>query len=151
MPPAHQSNAVLLGQLIEGVAGLRRDITDMRTDIDMVENRAQEGRRAVHSKIDGLTDRVAKVEGLIEVAGQITAQTRERIDEVNDAVGGRMDNFDATLATEVTPTVDEFKRMKMLGWSVVAVVGFGGTAFGATMIWWGEQLVGAIRGILRIH
>ena len=134
-----QTTEYLLGQLIEGVAGLRRDITDLRDDFDTEKDHAHDSRKDVHRKIDELTGRVGDVETTVQVAGQVTAQTRDRIDAM-----------DLTLNKDVKPTVDEFKRMKMIGWSVVGIVGLGGTAFGASMIWWGEQTVAAIRGWLRI-
>lgn len=133
------STAYLLGQLIEGVAGLRRDITDMRGDFDTEKDHAHESRKDVHRKIDDLAGRVGAVEGTIQVAGHVTAQTRDKVAAM-----------EATLTDDVKPTVDEFKRMKLLGWGFLSVVGLGGTAFGAAMIWWGEQTVHAIRGLLRI-
>lgn len=150
MSPPPQSTAYLLGQLIEGVAGLRRDITELRADIDQEKEHAHESRRDVHRKIDDLTGRVGQVEGKIEIAGQVTAQTRDRIDSVSDGLTERLDEFDATMADDIVPTVEEFKRMKMIGWSIVGVVGVGGTAFGASLIWWGEQMISAIRSILRV-
>jgi hypothetical protein len=33
---------------------------------------------------------------------------------------------------------------------VVSIVGIGGTAFGASLIWWGEQVISGIRHFLRI-
>lgn len=149
-PPTQQSTAYLLGQLLEAVAGLRRDITEMRDDFAQEKDHAHESRTDVHRKIDDLTDRVGKVEGKIEIAGQVTAQTRDRIDDVSEGVTERLDAFDTTLTTDIKPTVEEFKRMKMIGWSIVGVVGVGGTAFGASLIWWGEQVANAIRSLLRI-
>jgi predicted nucleic acid-binding Zn-ribbon protein len=140
MPPAQpQSTAYLLGQLIESVAGLRRDITDLRSEFNDEKDHAHESRKDMHRKVDDLTDRVGKAETTIQVAGQVTAQTRDKVDAM-----------DATLTSDVKPTVDEFKRMKLIGWSVVGIVGLGGTAFGASLIWWGEQVVTALRGFLRI-
>ncbi|KRA44714.1 DUF1515 family protein [Devosia sp. Root635] len=150
MSPPPQSTAYLLGQLIEGVAGLRRDITELREDFDEEKGHDRDARRDMHRKIDELTDRVGKVEGKIEIAGQVTAQTRDRIDDVSADVTERLDGFDKTLTVDVTPTVEEFKRMKMIGMSVVGVVALGGTAFGASLIWWGEQVVATIRSLLRI-
>jgi len=37
-----------------------------------------------------------------------------------------------------------------IGLSAVGVIALGGTAFGASLIWWGEQMIHAIRGFLRI-
>jgi hypothetical protein len=126
-----ESTDMLLGKLIESVAGLRRDITDLRGDFDLEKDHAHESRKDVHRKIDDLADRVSKAEATIQIAGQVTAQTRERIDAVE-------------------PTVDDFKRMRSIGIGIVGIVAIGGTAFGASLIWWGEQTVTAIRGFLRI-
>lgn len=134
-----QSTEYLLGQLIEGVAGLRRDITDLRGDFDDEKGHAHESRKDVHRKIDGLADRVGQIESTIQVSGHVTAQTRDKVDAM-----------ESTLTDDVKPTVDEFKRMKLIGWSVVSIVGLGGTAFGASLIWWGEQMITAMRGFLRI-
>ena len=134
-----ENTAYLLGQLIEGVAGLRRDITDMRDDFDTEKGHAHESRKDVHRKIDDLAGRVGSVEGSVQIAGQVTAQARDKIEW-----------FEAKLTTDVIPTIDEFKRMKLIGWSVVSIVGIGGTAFGASLIWWGEQVVSTIRHFLRI-
>ncbi len=134
-----ESTAYLLGQLIESVAGLRRDITDMRDDFDTEKGHAHESRKDVHRKIDELAGRVGAVESKIEIAGHVAAQTRDVIDAM-----------EATLTDDMKPTVDEFKRMKLIGWSVVSIVGIGGTALGASLIWWGEQVIGAIRHFLRI-
>ena len=133
------STEYLLGQIIESVAGLRRDISGLRDDFDVEKNHAHDSRKDVHRKIDDLTDRVGKVETTVQVAGKVAAQTRDHID-----------SMESTLNDDVKPTVDEFKRMKLIGWSVVGIVGLGGTAFGASMIWWGEQTVSAIRHFLRI-
>ena len=135
-----ESTAYLLGQLIEGVAGLRRDITDLRDDFDTEKDHAHESRKDVHRKIDDLSGRVSQVEGTIQVSGHVTAQTRDKVTAM-----------EATLTEDVKPTVDEFKRMKLIGWSVVSIVGIGGTAFGASLIWWGEQVISTIRAFLRIN
>jgi hypothetical protein len=160
LPPIHpsdlpratmaESTAYLLGQLIEGVAGLRRDITDLRGDFDTEKDHAHESRKDVHRKIDDLGNRVGSVEGTIQLAGQVTAQTRDRIDAVNNEVSERIGGLEASLAKDIKPTVEEFKRMKLIGWSIVGVVGIGGTAFGASLIWWGEQVSQALRSLLRI-
>ena len=145
-----ESTAYLLGQLIEGVAGLRRDITDLRDDFDTEKDHAHDSRRDVHRKIDDLTGRVSNVENKIEIAGQVTAQTRNRIDEVNADITERIEGLEITITQDVKPTVDDFKRMRAIGIGVVGIVALGGTAFGASLIWWGEQTISTIRAFLRI-
>lgn len=121
-----------LGRIEEGQEQLRDDF-DKETD------RSRENRKDLHGKVDSLSDRIGHVETTIQVAGQVTAQARDKIDALETKIN-----------TDVQPTVDEFKRMKMIGWSAVGLVGLGGTAFGASLIWWGEQTISAIRHFLRI-
>ena len=46
--------------------------------------------------------------------------------------------------------VDDMKRMKMLGGTIVGLIAIGGTAFGASLIWWGEQVAGLFRYLLKL-
>ena len=46
--------------------------------------------------------------------------------------------------------MDDRKRTKTVGLSIVGLIGIGGTAFGAALIWWGEHTVSFIRWMLRI-
>lgn len=129
----------LLGKLVEGVDGLRRDITDMRQEFDVEQQNAHESRKDVHRKIDELTHRVAQTESAAQITGQVIAQTRDKI-------GG----LEVTLAQDIKPTVDEFKRIKLMGHGVIWAVGVAGAGLGLSAAWWGEQVIGWLRHLLRI-
>jgi len=135
-----QTTEYLLGQLIESVAGLRRDITELRGDFDEEKGHAHESRKDVHRKIDDLTDRVGKAETTIQIAGQVTAQTRNLIDVL-----------DSTVTKDVKPTVEEFKKIKTMGHGVIVATGVAGGALGLTAAWWGEQFLNLARHLLRIQ
>jgi hypothetical protein len=122
----------LLGQLIESVAGLRRDITDLRGDFDQEKDHAHESRRDVHQKIDALTGRVAAVEGTVQIAMQVTAQTRDKV-------------------AAIEPTVEEFKRIKLMGHGVIWAVGIAGGALGLTASSWVAPAVKWIKTALGIQ
>lgn len=130
----------ILHQILEKLGSIAAGQDQLRKDFDRERDQSRDSRHDLHDKVDVFGERLIHLEATVQIAGQVAAQTREQI------LG-----FEKTLTEDVTPTVDEFKRMKLIGWSVVGVVGLGGTAFGASLIWWGEQVGNAIRSLLRIH
>jgi len=99
--------------------------------------------RDVSGKLDGAVERIGKLETAVAVDVAVSAQTRDKIDE-------RIAAIERTLANDIRPPVEDFRRMRAIGISIVGVVALGGTAFGASLIWWGEWLSTTIRAWLRI-
>jgi hypothetical protein len=133
------SDDAILHRILEKLGSIEAGQNQLRSDFDRERDRSRESRGDLHEKVDAVGDRLSHLETTVQVAGQVTAQARERIAAMEE-----------TLTDDVKPTVDEFKRMKLIGWSVVSIVGLGGTAFGASLIWWGEQMISALRSLLRI-
>ena len=114
-----------LGRLEEGVRQLRNDF-----DAEKVHTRESRGR--THEKLDHL-------EATIVIAGQVSAQTRDRMEIVEKA-----------LKDDVQPTVAEFKRMKLVGTGVMVTVALAAGALGVSLATIGEQVITALRSWLRI-
>lgn len=145
-----ESDATILHQILLKLGSIEAGQLQLRADFDDEKDYSRESRRAVHEKLDGVGDRLGHVENTIQLAGQVTAQTRERIDMVKDEVTKKIDTIGKRLDEEISPPVEEFKRFRNLGLTAVGIVALGGTAFGAGLIWWGESTINAIRHILRI-
>lgn len=108
----------------------------MRSDVREDLAAERQSRKDIHERLGRLENTVA-----VDVA--VSAQSRDKTDE-------RLAGIEKTLAEDVKPPVEEFKRMKMVGMSVIGLAGLGGTALGASLLWWSEQVGGAIRHFLRI-
>lgn len=88
-----------------------------------------DSRSRLHERVDEMSERLGKIEGDIGIAAQVDAQVRERLDA-----------FDAKLTSDVMPTVNEVKRWKITGVTVLAMVGMAGAAIGS-FIWWAWDVI----------
>lgn len=107
-----------LGRL-EGQVGLVLKMLEASSD----------SRARLHERVDEVSDRLGKIEGDIGISAQIDAQVRERLDA-----------FDTKLSAEVMPTVNEVKRWKITGVTVLAMVGMAGAAVGS-FLWWAWDVI----------
>lgn len=122
---------------------MTNDLSTVLAAIEALRSDVREDLAAERISRSQVCERLGKVEHAVAVDAAVTAQHRDKIDE-------RLAEIERTLSEDVKPPVEEFKRMKMVGLSVVGVVGIGGTAFGASLIWWGEQTIQFFRWLLRI-
>jgi hypothetical protein len=71
-----------------------------------------------------LYERVGAIETDVKISAGIDAQVRERLD-----------GFDAKLSSEVMPTINEVRRWKITGMTVLSMVGIAGASIGAFIYW----------------
>src|SRR5690606_37655116 len=76
-----------------------------------------------------LYERVGKIETDIGISAKVDAQVRDRLDA-----------FDAKLTNEVMPTINQVKRWKITGVTVLAMVGMAGAAIGS-FLWWAWDVI----------
>ncbi|MDX8492926.1 DUF1515 family protein [Mesorhizobium sp. VK22B] len=117
-----------LGELKGGVEQLRRDFQEEKRS-------AQESRAGVHRRLDEQAEEIAKVRTDVAVDGEITAQVRNEVKSLKEAVN---------------PSLEDWKRMKALGIGIAGLLALGGLSFGAFLMWAGDAAVTAVRHWLRI-
>ena len=115
-------------EIMRSLGRLEEGVRQLRADFDAEKEHTRESRGKTHGKLDHL-------EETIVISGQVAAQTRDRIDVVEKKI-----------ETDIKPTVDEFRRMKLVGFGVLTAVAVAATALGLSLATIGEQ----IRAWLRI-
>lgn len=120
------------GQILEKLGRVQEGVERLREDLRTEQEHAHESRSAVHGRLDDVGVRLGQVESAIAVDGQISAQVRAEVAALRE-------NFNKS-----KETIDEFRRMKAVGVGIVGLVGLGGTAFGASLFWWGDAVKAAI-------
>lgn len=128
--------------LLKMMEQVRDDMRHMQDGMQARDELSRQSRARLYERIDEVANDVGTIKGDIRILGEVDGQVR-----------GELQSLQATVAAnqaEVGPSVEEFKRMKMVGLSIVGLIGIGGTAFGASLIWWGESTVSFIRWMLRI-
>lgn len=106
----------------------------MTTNADIIELL-----RDVSSKLDGVVDRVARLETAVAVDVAVTGRTLDRIAGI-----------ETTLADDIKPQTDDFKRFKLVGVGLVGILALGGFTVFGTIMWAGELATNAVRHWLRI-
>lgn len=82
-----------------------------------------------------LYERVGAIETDVKISAGIDAQVRERLD-----------GFDAKLSTDVMPTINEVRRWKITGMTMLSMVGIAGASIGAFIYWAWDVIVSKWNG-----
>ncbi|CDZ67621.1 Hypothetical protein NGAL_HAMBI2605_59020 [Neorhizobium galegae bv. orientalis] len=132
------SNADILRELStvsEAVRQLREDFRDER-------DAARENRARIHSRLDQQIRDLGLVEDKVIIVGQTVGQQRDFIDRLERKVAANHE--------EVKPSIEEWKRVKTLGWGfsgLLVALGFTGASI---LYWAGDAAVTFARKWLRI-
>jgi len=99
--------------------------------------------RDVLRRQDDLVGEVADLKTAVHVDVAVSAQHRDKSE-------ARFDAIERTLSEEIKPQTDDFKRMKMLGVGILAIVAMGGMTVGGVLVYAGDVAVNWMRHWLRI-
>jgi len=121
---------------------LLKMMQQLRDDFQEEREASRQSRARLHERMDEVANDVGTIKGDIRILGEVDGQVRGELQALKETVEANQ--------AAVGPSVEDFKRMKMVGLSIVGLIGIGGTAFGASLIWWGESTVNFIRWVLRI-
>lgn len=143
MPPPRASNDDIMRVLwqLEAKLDAVTDRMDRGDDLSKEERRAaHESRAVIHKRLDEQVDKINSVQTKIEIHGQIEAQLRDNIKGLK-----------ATVEADISPTVDEWKRMKTLGVGISGLIALAGLTVGGIVAYIGDGAVAAIRHWLKIN
>lgn len=124
-----------LGRVQEGVDRLREDFQNEK-------NMAHESRAVIHRRLDEQAAEIGSLKTNVAVAGMVEAQVRDEI----KALGVRVDTNHAA----ITPSVEEWKRIRNIGIGITGLIAIGGLSVGAVLTWASETAVTTIRHWLKI-
>tara|TARA_R110002020_G_scaffold471284_1_gene698202 strand:- start:3598 stop:3999 length:402 start_codon:yes stop_codon:yes gene_type:complete len=132
----------MLGELKRGVEHLSAQQEQLHRQHEEERRSAGENRARIHARLDQHIINVGEIEGKVITIGQAFEVQRALIEGVSEKVDRNH--------SEVRPALDEWKRIKTLGWGVSAILlSLGAT--GATILWWaGDTAVAIMRRWLRI-
>lgn len=120
--------AMLLGEIKAGVERLREDFSDEKV-------LSKENRTIIHKRLDEQAEKVTKIE-----AGFETMQ--RDIEEVKSALSVHQ--------AEITPTIAEWKRLKIMGMTISGMIALAGLSLGTLIATASDLVVAWIRHWLKI-
>ncbi len=131
-PSASDGDGDVLHKILYSLGQLQTGVENLRSDFKDEKQSAALSRASVHARLD------EQVRDLSEIKLDFTALKGD----VEDVV--RWQKSDGK------PTVEEWKRMKLLGTGVVGLVAISGLSLGATLAWFSDWAIGTVRHWLRI-
>ncbi|MDP9809340.1 putative nucleic acid-binding Zn-ribbon protein [Rhizobium tibeticum] len=132
-----------LGRVEEAIAGIRESISHLREDFGDEKDHAHESRAVIHRRLDEQTSKIGKLETTVAISGQVDAQLRDQIADLRDQVESNQD--------AVLPALEEWKRMKALGYGISGLIALAGLTIGGIVAWASDGAVAALRHWLRIN
>ncbi len=116
-----------------------RMIEQLRADMAEDREASRASRARTHERIDEVVHRLGRIDTTIALAGEVDAQVRTEITGLKTSIDG------------MSPTVDEWRRIKRIGMWTAGIVLGGGISIGAVVAAIGDQAATALRHWLRIN
>ncbi len=125
----------VLGRIEEKVEQLEKAFQAEKSDAHL-------SRSTIHRRLDDQVVQVSLLDKTVAIHAQIDAQLRDEIAGLSSTVA---DNHKA-----VTPALDEWKRLKTLGYGVSVLLVATGASIAGLVYWAGEAAVTSVRHWLKI-
>ncbi|MGR8923878.1 DUF1515 domain-containing protein [Rhizobium leguminosarum] len=127
---------LMLGRVEEGVKRIREDFQEEKQS-------AHESRAVIHRRLDEQRQQIHLLDKVVEISSGVDATLREEIKSIKETV---QKNHEA-----VAPTLEEWKKMKNLGYSISGLIGFAGLTIGGMIAYASDGAVAALRHWLKIN
>jgi hypothetical protein len=97
----------------------------------------------IHRRLDEQAKQISHLDTTVAISGGVDAQIREEIKALKETVEK---NHSA-----VTPALEEWRRMKTLGYGISGLIAFAGLTIGGMIAYASDGAVAALRHWLRIN
>ena len=121
---------------------LQTSVERLRDDFSEEKGLAHESRTAIHRRLDEQAVQVAIVDKTVALEALVHAQMRDQFETLAETV---KENHDA-----VAPTIEDMRRLKMVGWGISGLIALGGISVGGLVALAGESVVNTLRHWLKI-
>ncbi|TBY84543.1 DUF1515 domain-containing protein [Rhizobium leguminosarum bv. viciae] len=132
-----------LGRVEGRLTGIEENVALLREDVGDEKSNAHESRSVIHRRLDEQAKQISHLDTTVAISGGVDAQIREEIKALKETVEK---NHSA-----VAPALEEWKRMKTLGYGISGLIAFAGLTIGGIVAYMSDGAVSALRHWLRIN
>ncbi|MGO4135116.1 DUF1515 domain-containing protein [Rhizobium brockwellii] len=132
-----------LGRVEGRLTGIEESVSLLRGDVSDEKDNAHESRSVIHRRLDEQAKQIHLLDMTITVSSGVDSQIREEIKNLKETVDK---NHDA-----VAPTLEEWKKMKTLGYGISGLIAFAGLTIGGMIAYASDGAVAALRHWLKIN
>ncbi|MBY5357262.1 DUF1515 domain-containing protein [Rhizobium leguminosarum] len=132
-----------LGRVEGRLTGIEESVSRLREDLSDEKDNAHESRSVIHRRLDEQARQIHLLDMTVTVSSNVDSQIREEIKTLKETVDK---NHDA-----VAPTLEEWKKMKTLGYGISGLIAFAGLTIGGVVAYMSDGAVSALRHWLKIN
>ncbi|MGR9188846.1 DUF1515 domain-containing protein [Rhizobium leguminosarum] len=132
-----------LGKLEGSLAGIHDSVAQLRKDVGDEKTNAHDSRAVIHERLDEQARQIHLLDMTVTVSSNVDGQIRDEIKTLKETVEK---NHEA-----VAPTLEEWKKMKTLGYGISGLIAFAGLTVGGIVAYASDGAVAWIRHWLKIN
>jgi len=130
-----ETDLATLEELALMLGGINKSIEFLREDFREEKEVSHQSRSTMHKRMDDQTKELGEVKMAVAMSARDVSDARIAIEAHKNAV---------------MPSVEEWKRMKLLGGSFLVLAGIAGVSFVGFLSWAGDAAVSSVRTWLKI-
>lgn len=131
-----------LGRVEGKLTGIEDKVALIREDVSEEKDNAHESRAVIHRRLDEQMKQIYLLDKVVEINAGVDAQVREELKVIKETV---QKNHDA-----VQPTLEDWKRLKTLGYGISGLIAFAGLTIGGMVAYASDGAVAWLRHWLKI-
>ncbi|MBY5442118.1 DUF1515 domain-containing protein [Rhizobium leguminosarum] len=132
-----------LGRVEGRLTGIEESVSLLREDVSDEKDNAHESRSVIHRRLDEQARQIHLLDMTVTVSSNVDSQIREEIKTLKETVDKNHDS--------VAPTLEEWKKMKTLGYGISGLIAFAGLTIGGMIAYASDGAVAALRHWLKIN
>ncbi|NKJ92302.1 DUF1515 domain-containing protein [Rhizobium leguminosarum bv. viciae] len=131
-----------LGRVEGRLTGIEESVSLILEDLGDEKDNARESRAVIHGRLDE-RQQIHLLDKVVEISSGVDATLREEIKSIKETVEK---NHEA-----VAPTLEEWKKMKTLGYGISGLIAFAGLTIGGMIAYASDGAVAWVRHWLKIN
>lgn len=132
-----------LGRVEGRLTGIEENVSLLRNEVSDEKENAHESRSVIHRRLDEQAKQINLLDKVVEINSGVDAQVREELKVIKETV---QKNHDA-----VQPTLEDWKRLKTLGYGISGLIAFAGLTIGGMVAYASDGAVAWLRHWLKIN
>lgn len=132
-----------LGRVEGRLTGIEESVSLIREDLGDEKDNARESRAVIHRRLDEQRQQIHLLDKVVEISSGVDATLREEIKSIKETVEKNHES--------VQPTLDEWKRMKAIGYGISGLIALAGLTIGGIVASASDGAVAALRHWLKIN
>lgn len=132
-----------LGRVEGRLTGIEENVSLLREEVSDEKQNAHESRSVIHRRLDEQGAQINLLDKAVVINTGVDAQVRDELKSIKETVQKNHET--------IQPTLEEWKRLKTLGYGISGLIAFAGLTIGGTVAYASDGAVAWLRHWLKIN